>query len=138
MPPKRYVEKLSYAEILSLCQPIPDGNYEEEVTKPYAVGLNDGIVYRITNSGIQPLFTFRCKKHSHIYVRLFRYGKSKAIAVHRLVWLAGTGSPIPEGWEIHHRDGVTSHNWFDNLFCLHPVDHRKLHSRGLLEDPTPF
>lgn len=141
MPPKRYVEKLTGEDIVSLCYPLwsdPEDCPLDAVYSPYVVGLHNGVVYSNRQGRLSPLFTFSGNDENHVYVRLYRQNKSKALAVHRLVWMVGTGSIIPPGWEVHHRDKDTSHNWFRNLFCLHPVDHRKLHDGDLIEDAIPF
>jgi hypothetical protein len=71
----------------------------------------------------------------YLFVRLYWASKRKAIAVHRLVWMARTGRPIPPGFEVHHRDTDTQRNAFSNLLCLHELDHRKLHQE---EGPAPW
>lgn len=53
---------------------------------------------------------------------------------YRLVWIAGTLSPIPKGFEIHHRDEDFTNDCFENLICLHKIDHRKIHGKGLIEE----
>ena len=141
MPPKRYAEKLSGEDIVALCFPItsdPEGYNLDAVAQPYVVGLHNGEVYRNRRGKLSPVFRFPANEEAHFYVRLYHHNKSKAMAIHRLVWMVGTGSCIPEGWEVHHRNKNTQDNWFTNLFCLHPVDHRKLHAGDLIEDPTPF
>lgn len=60
-------------------------------------------------------------------VRLYAEGCRACIALHRLVWMNGANSTVPPGWEIHHCDENADNNAFDNLLCLHPVDHKKVH-----------
>lgn len=48
-----------------------------------------------------------------------------------------TGQPIPKGYEVHHRNEDPLDNSFDNLICLHPLDHSKLHHQTTDED-VPF
>lgn len=67
-------------------------------------------------------------------VRIY-YGKARrAVAVHKLVWMEHTRAAVPEGFEIHHWDEDTTHNAFDNLLCLHSLDHRKFH----VSEEVPF
>ena len=42
-------------------------------------------------------------------------GKMKSYYVHRIVYEAVTGSPIPEGYEINHRSEVKTSNMITNL-----------------------
>ena len=43
-------------------------------------------------------------------------GKQKFYLVHRIVWEAVTGEPIPEGYEINHRNEIkTDNRFFENL-----------------------
>jgi hypothetical protein len=69
------------------------------------------------------------KAHNRPSLRVRLYWKSKRryIEFHRLVWMARTLSSIPTGWEIHHRNGDQEDNRWENLYCLHPEDHKKLH-----------
>lgn len=70
------------------------------------------------------------------FIRLYSNGE-RHIALHRVIWIVGTGSPIPEGWEIHHWDEDVMNTAFDNLLCLHPNDHRKFH-RDVEDEEMPF
>lgn len=45
-------------------------------------------------------------------------GKRKTYLVHRVVWEAVTGSPIPKGYEINHISEVKTENFFANLQLL--------------------
>lgn len=47
----------------------------------------------------------------------------------RYKWRKHKG-PIPEGYQIHHKDGNTSNNDFSNLACLPTGDHQRLHKCG--------
>jgi hypothetical protein len=49
--------------------------------------------------------------------------------LHRVVWEAEVG-PIPEGWDIHHRDHDKTHNEIPNLECLPKAEHARLYSVG--------
>ena len=42
-------------------------------------------------------------------------GKSKMYLLHRVVWEAVNGSPIPEGMQINHRSEVKTENMITNL-----------------------
>ncbi len=94
--------------------------------------------------GVVTPYAFK-RRGSHkvdYYVRLYTIDagvkKVKSIAVARLVWMVATGSPVPPGFEIHHWDEHPMHNAFRNLFCLHNLDHRKLHREAEAEEPIPF
>ncbi|WP_080458778.1 HNH endonuclease signature motif containing protein [Roseovarius sp. A-2] len=45
---------------------------------------------------------------------------------HRHVWECAHG-PIPDGYQIHHRDGDRTNNKLWNLEALRPGDHRREH-----------
>lgn len=47
-------------------------------------------------------------------------------AYHQELWKSHYG-PIPEGYEIHHRDGNPLNNDISNLECVTPKAHRQLH-----------
>jgi hypothetical protein len=50
------------------------------------------------------------------------------IYLHRAMWESHYG-PIPEGCQIHHKDGNSLNNAIDNLQCIERRAHRSLHSR---------
>jgi len=62
--------------------------------------------------------------------------KRKSVNVSHLVWMDATRVLIPKDFEIHHRDENPLNNNFDNLICVHQLDHRKLH--GEIEEEVPF
>ena len=53
--------------------------------------------------------------------------------MHRYVWQFYNG-PIPDGCEIHHKDGNKGNNDISNLECLERHEHKKLHGRLLTEE----
>lgn len=53
--------------------------------------------------------------------------------MHRYVWEFYNG-PIPEGYEIHHKDGNKANNDISNLACLEQGEHKRLHGRMLTEE----
>lgn len=52
------------------------------------------------------------------------------------IWMYGTQTLIPKGWQIHHEDLDPENDSFDNLFCFHPKDHQKKHRKT--NEETPF
>lgn len=56
-------------------------------------------------------------------------GKRKMYFVHRVVWEAVTGSPIPEGYEINHRSEVKTENMISNLELLTHKENNNYGSR---------
>lgn len=75
----------------------------------------------------------RCKT-GDFRVDIWYKGERVSINVSHLVWMQSTLRLIPIGWEIHHVDGNIYNNNFDNLMCLHPLDHSKLHNK----EEVPF
>ena len=67
-------------------------------------------------------------------VDLYYEGKRKSCHVSNLVWMSRTGSIVPEGFEIHHIDEDPTNNNWNNLICVHSMDHVKLHN----EESVPF
>jgi len=53
----------------------------------------------------------------------------RKIEFHRLVWLKYTKTPIPKNFEIHHLDGNSNNNNWNNLVCVHKLDHKKFHKK---------
>lgn len=77
---------------------------------------------------------------TYLWCRLYYRGRKRNISVAQAIWMAGSGTPIPNGFEIHHRDKNVQNNAWSNLYCLYELDHDKLHSRDLIEEPeyAPF
>lgn len=56
-------------------------------------------------------------------VQLFdNEGNGKIYFVHRVVWEAVTGKPIPYGMQINHRSEVKTENFFENLELMSPKE----------------
>lgn len=90
--------------------------------------IADGEVY--TRSGrrlAQRINKRRGCEHGDARVDLICGGKRKSMHVSQLVWMWGTKSVIPDGYEIHHWDEDPTNNEFSNLIALHPIDHGKFH-----------
>lgn len=47
--------------------------------------------------------------------------------LHRRVWEDANG-PIPDGWDIHHRDENKTNNALDNFECLPKAEHTRMYS----------
>lgn len=103
---------------------------------PYHIDTESGLVF---NAKGHQLATYP-NDDGHLFVRVYWNGKRKAIAVHRLVWMAATGCTIPEKFEVHHRDADPENNAFYNLMCVHEMDHRKFHEEHYEEsdEEVPF
>jgi len=58
------------------------------------------------------------------------YGKTRGTRsfLHRDVWQDANG-PIPEGMDIHHRDGNRENNALENLALMDKADHTRLHAK---------
>lgn len=64
---------------------------------------------------------------SHYYGRVAVVdGKVKRFYLHRVVWEAGNGVQ-PKKSHIHHKDGNRANNSLDNLECVTPSEHVRLH-----------
>lgn len=73
----------------------------------------DGRIFSYwTNKWLKPI----TRKDGYQQVNLYdNDGKIKCYLLHRVVWEAVTGSPIPEGYEINHRSEVKTSNMITNL-----------------------
>lgn len=58
----------------------------------------------------------------------------RIVGEHRWVWQCAHG-PIPDGYQIHHRDGDRTNNKLRNLAALTPSDHKREHC-GHWKDPA--
>lgn len=114
----------------------------------YSVDPEAGVVYGKRGNPLStwirkdPRLTDEAQEDSlgYLFVRIADGEKRRGVGVALVVWMAVTGKVIPQGFEIHHRDGNTWNNAWTNLYCLHKLDHQKLHGADLLEDPddVPF
>lgn len=59
--------------------------------------------------------------------RRYFYQYPKGRALHQAVWESANG-PIPDGYEIHHKDRDPGNNAIENLECLTHAEHRKRHT----------
>jgi hypothetical protein len=55
------------------------------------------------------------------------YLRYKRKYCHRLIWEEDVG-PIPEGFDVHHKDGNKLNNLLNNLECISKSDHMRLHA----------
>ncbi len=101
----------------------------------YSVDFETGDIY---GQGGKLLKSQTGNSEPYLYINLYDTGKRIAIVVHKLVWMAGTMSTVPRNFEIHHRDLDPTNNSFNNLICVHKIDHAKLHSEYIEDDETPF
>lgn len=123
---KRYAKVMTLRDVLYL---IRKGIYTER----------DGVIYGRLGKVVVP-FTSRKKNGEQDrkkHVRLYYNHKRKAIRVSRLVWMIHTKRTIPKGFEIHHVDEDSDNDRWENLMCLHHLDHRKVHQLPDL-DEVPF
>ena len=57
-------------------------------------------------------------------------GKQKWYKVHRVVWEAVTGKPIPECMQINHRNEIKTSNFFENLELVTPKQNSNYGTRN--------
>ena len=62
--------------------------------------------------------------------RLPNEGRRHAKGLHVAVWEYYSGQTVPEGYEVHHKDGNPFNNDFDNLECLPMRGHRALSAKS--------
>jgi len=52
--------------------------------------------------------------------------KTGYISEHRYVWEMANGKPLPDGWVIHHLNGIPHDNRIENLVALPEKKHRRI------------
>ena len=55
------------------------------------------------------------------------YIRKNGVMVHRIVWERENGR-IPDGFQVHHKDGNKENNNIDNLELLSALEHKRIHS----------
>lgn len=87
-------------------------------TKAEIVEFNGIRFYRYPNA--------KRLEHQRYYSPHIAHTKKGVQALHQEVWKSVHG-PIPPGHHIHHKDEDFDHNTIDNLECLTPEEHNRLH-----------
>ena len=107
-----------------------DNGYRFFVSKDGKIGL------RIAPSGVETLQNAtaatcencKVKYNANRKQRYLKYrhpwNTNKQILVSHAVYLAWSNKPIPPGHQIHHLNGITTDNCFDNLLCVTIREHR--------------
>jgi len=76
-------------------------------------------------------------KQGYVYVKCPQHPRAKAshpyIAEHIIVWEKYHNRALPEGWHIHHLNGIKSDNRPSNLIALAPTKHREKYTTLLQE-----
>lgn len=54
--------------------------------------------------------------------------------LHRLVWEDWYGRPVPEGYDIHHLNGIKTDNRIQNLQCVERSAHRRFHTQNMSDE----
>jgi len=110
--------------------------------------------YRIFNGRgafVNPAFTTssNCKNQTNAkrkkrYLHFRKAFGNVQILVSHAVYAAMSGHPVPEGYQVHHLNGITTDNRPENLVCLSKPEHRRydaiqraLRVCGRLESMTP-
>ena len=76
------------------------------------------------------------KNRSHtIYFQPHVHARRKGVqSLHVEIWKAAHG-PLPEGMEVHHKDGNPDNNDLDNLDLISRSEHARLHARERARSP---
>ena len=64
------------------------------------------------------------------YVKVPQLKNYNHKGVHQYIWMVANGCDIPEGYEIHHKDGNRQNNSIYNLELMEQSKHRQEHSNG--------
>lgn len=71
--------------------------------------------------------TFDGKKYTVNHNGYYRKTDGDRQLMHRDVWIYYNGE-IPQGWDIHHKDGNKANNDISNLECLPKAEHTRKYS----------
>lgn len=74
----------------------------------------DGVPYRLVSKG-----------RYYLSQSTTNEGRRGAKGLHVAIWERFSGQKVPKGYDVHHKDGNTFNNEFDNLECLSRSEHRK-------------
>ena len=67
------------------------------------------------------------------YIRGVHVPSGRQRMVHDVVWEINFG-PIPEGFDVHHKDENKQNNAIENLEILSPLNHKRFHSGCIKND----
>ena len=73
-----------------------------------------------------PFVVFKEERYTVTVLGYYRKTRGDRSYLHRDMW-EDTHGPIPEGHDIHHKDGDKTNNTLSNLECLEKADHTRLH-----------
>jgi len=63
-----------------------------------------------------------------------QYFQRDGVRLHRVVWEAANGRPVPDGYHVHHRDEDRSNNNPENLQLLEGAEHVSAHGKAKTTD----
>jgi hypothetical protein len=75
----------------------------------------------------------KTNRYGYAALTLCHEGRPSWRYIARIVWQAHEG-PIPDGFEVHHRNGLKLDNRLENLECVSGALHRRKHTAKLSEE----
>lgn len=69
------------------------------------------------------------RDNGYLRIRVSINGVRIQVSAHRVIWLAGTGEPVPEGHVIDHLNGKKDDNRFANLQPATPSENTRRYYR---------
>lgn len=129
MPQPRKDEQA--AEMYALYQ---EGKSLSQVAKVYSV-TRQSVFELFKSRGLKmrpkpdpkPFVLFNGAKYTLRNTGYFGKTTKPRSSLHRDIWEFHNG-PIPEGWDIHHKDENKMHNELTNFECLPKAEHTRLYS----------
>ena len=97
--------------------------FQREFKKQGPFILRDIIIYKGQKYYRDPNSS---RRQHRVYYWKHDKWKEPPVSLHRQIYIDEVG-PIPEGYNIHHKDENTLNNELDNLECLSQEEHRKRH-----------
>jgi len=89
---------------------------------------NDGLIHSFPRQGCRGGYSYGNDSRNYLHFMLNGNGQKRQVYAHRLVWETFVGD-IPQGYDIHHKNGNTKDNRVDNLELIDLHTHRSDHKK---------
>lgn len=90
---------------------------------------NDGLIHSFTRKGTKGGYSWGYDNgKGYLKINLFKDGIYTNKKIHRLVWETFMGD-IPNGYDVHHINGIKTDNRLENLCLIQMVIHRQKHNK---------
>lgn len=108
---------------------------DEEILEMLRAGVVWVVGTEIYSRG-RRLTEYMCRRR-YRHVRIYKDNKRKSIAKHKLIWMATHNEVVPDGCEVHHKNGKTKEFAWD-LEVLDRFAHLRHHHGDDVEYPSAW